>query len=45
MEGERKIFSIALEGMHRAGKGTQMELLQSKITEAGIPCLSIRTLR
>ena len=28
--------------MHRSGKGTQIELLKNKLTEAGIPCISIK---
>lgn len=42
MEGKKKIFSIAFEGMHRSGKGTQMELLKNKLNEMGVPCISIQ---
>lgn len=42
MEGERKVFSVAFEGMHRVGKGTQIELLKKKLESLGIPTLSIR---
>ncbi len=42
MDNENKIFSIAFEGMHRSGKGTQIELLKDKLIEAGIPCISIK---
>lgn len=42
MENENKIFSIALEGLHRSGKGTQIELLKNKLKEVGIPCVSIK---
>lgn len=42
MNKKNKIFSIGFEGMHRAGKGTQIELLKQKLKEKGIPCISIR---
>ncbi len=42
MEGERKIFTIAFEGVHRAGKGTQIEILQNELQKVGIPCISIK---
>lgn len=44
MEGKKKIFSIAFEGMHRSGKGTQMELLKNKLNEMGVPCISTAAL-
>ncbi len=37
-----KIISVAFEGIHRTGKGTQIELLKSKLDEAGIPVVDIR---
>ena len=42
MEQPKKTFSIAFEGMHRTGKGTQIELLKQKLESLGIPALSIR---
>ncbi len=42
IEGKNRIYSIAFEGMHRVGKGSQIELLKGKLTEAGIPCISIK---
>ena len=42
MRNENKIISIALEGINRSGKGTQIELLKNKLEEIGIPCVSIR---
>jgi thymidylate kinase len=37
-----KIFTVGFEGMHRAGKSTQIEMLTNKLDKAGIPCISIR---
>lgn len=42
MKKENKIFSIAFEGPHQAGKDVQIGLLRSELEKAGIPCLSIR---
>lgn len=42
MEGKKKIFSIAFEGMHRSGKGTQIELLKNKLSEIGLPCIAVQ---
>lgn len=44
MEGmeQKKILTVAFDGMHRAGKGTQIELLKNELQETGIPCISIR---
>lgn len=36
------IKTIALEGLHRSGKGTQLEILKNKIESIGIPCVIIR---
>ena len=41
MQNER-IFSVAFDGIHRAGKGTQIEILKTKLEEMGIPCISVR---
>lgn len=44
MEGmeQKKILTVAFDGMHRAGKGTQIELLKNELQKTGIPCISIR---
>ncbi len=42
MESEKRIFTFAFEGMHRAGKSTQIDLLKNKLSELGIPSISIR---
>lgn len=39
---KREVISIAFEGMHRAGKGTHIEALKSKLAEDGIPAVDIR---
>ena len=39
---EKNILSFAFDGMHRVGKGTQIELLESELKETGIPYISIR---
>jgi hypothetical protein len=42
IERKNKIYSVTFEGMHRVGKGTQIELLKEKLTDVGIPRISIR---
>jgi|CXWL01.1.fsa_nt_gi thymidylate kinase len=44
IEGKRenKIYSIAFEGIHRVGKGSQIKLLKERLTQIGIPCISIK---
>ncbi len=42
MRNENKIFSIAFDGAHHSGKGTQIEILRTKLLECGIPCISIK---
>lgn len=43
MFGEQKnLLTFAFDGIHRAGKGTQIELLKNKLQEIGLPCISIR---
>lgn len=39
---ERRIFSFAFDGIHRAGKGTQIEILKNNLLKSGVPCVSIR---
>lgn len=39
---EKKIVSIAFEGLHRAGKGTHIENLKSRLEELHIPYADIR---
>ncbi len=39
---EKKIVSIAFEGVHRAGKGTHIENLKSRLEELSIPYADIR---
>jgi thymidylate kinase len=41
-EGPNKIISIAFEGMHRTGKGVQMELLKNKLEKIGVLFVDIR---
>lgn len=41
-EGPNKIISIAFEGMHRTGKGVQIELLKNRLEKLGIPFVDIR---
>lgn len=40
--GEKRIYSIAFDGMHRAGKGTQIEIFKRELQDSGIPSISIR---
>ncbi len=39
---EKKIVSIAFEGIHRTGKGTHIENLKNRLGELGIPYADIR---
>lgn len=36
------IKTIGFEGLHRSGKGTQIDLLKKHIEDIGIPCVTIR---
>jgi thymidylate kinase len=39
---QHNIKTIAFEGLHRSGKGTQIEILNKKLEELGIPSIIIR---
>jgi|688.fasta_scaffold00337_44 hypothetical protein len=39
---ESEVYSIAFEGLHRVGKGTQIELLESVLNEKGIPFVRLK---
>lgn len=39
---EKRIYSFAFDGVHRSGKGTQIELIQKILDEDGIPSISVR---
>ena len=42
MKNEFEVHTFGFEGAHRSGKGTQIELLRSKIESLGIPCIVVR---
>lgn len=42
MSEKIKIDTVAFEGLHRSGKGTQIEFLKEKLDEIGIPAIVVR---